>query len=64
MTTRILITGGQGFIGRHLARDYLQWADDIEVVAIGRSPEIKRGFSHKVSWGQSTLWHLSMRTCG
>jgi GDP-4-dehydro-6-deoxy-D-mannose reductase len=51
MTTRILITGGQGFIGRHLARDYLQCADDIDVVAIGRSPEIKRGFSHKVSWG-------------
>jgi GDP-4-dehydro-6-deoxy-D-mannose reductase len=51
MTTRILITGGQGFVGRHLARDYLRCADDIEVIAIGRSPEIKRGFSHKVSWG-------------
>jgi GDP-4-dehydro-6-deoxy-D-mannose reductase len=55
MTRRILITGGQGFIGRHLARDYLQCADDIEVVAIGRSPEIKRGFSHKVSWGTQAV---------
>jgi GDP-4-dehydro-6-deoxy-D-mannose reductase len=55
MTTRILITGGQGFIGRHLARDYLRCADDIEVVAIGRSPEIKRGFSHNVSWGTNKL---------
>jgi GDP-4-dehydro-6-deoxy-D-mannose reductase len=55
MTTRILITGGQGFIGRHLARDYLRSADDIEVVAIGRSPEIKRGFSHRVSWGTKNV---------
>jgi GDP-4-dehydro-6-deoxy-D-mannose reductase len=55
MTMRILITGGQGFIGRHLTRDYLQCADDIEVVAIGRSPEITRGFSHKASWGTTKV---------
>lgn len=46
----ILITGGQGFVGRHLASHWLDIDPDARIVSLGRSPERPGAFSHRVPW--------------
>ena len=41
MTTRILVTGAQGFLGRHLAARLLGADSETRVLGIGRSPGSK-----------------------
>jgi GDP-4-dehydro-6-deoxy-D-mannose reductase len=48
--SRFFITGAQGFVGRYLAAHLLASRPDIEVLGIGRSPELRHTFSHSVSW--------------
>lgn len=46
---RLLITGAQGFVGRHLAAQALS-SDSLTVLGIGRSPQSET-FTHYVHWG-------------
>lgn len=45
MTRRYLVTGAQGFVGRHLAARILETVEDAEVVGIGRSASVEGFFS-------------------
>jgi nucleoside-diphosphate-sugar epimerase len=61
---RVLVTGGQGFVGRHLISRWLAEDTDVHVVAVGRSPRRDDTFTHEVTWsGESVLAPLptSMR---
>jgi 3-dehydroquinate synthase len=46
---RILITGGQGFIGRYLAAHWLTTNERSSVLCVGRSPARGESFTHRVS---------------
>ncbi|MCB1051036.1 MAG: GDP-mannose 4,6-dehydratase [Acidobacteria bacterium] len=48
MTTRYLITGAQGFIGRYLAQALLHQDPKCQVLGLGRSPRCDRFFTHSV----------------
>src|SRR5918999_2662564 len=55
MSTRILVTGAQGFVGRYLIAHLLRTWRDIEVLGLGRSPRLETGFTHFIQWGNSRL---------
>lgn len=48
--TTILVTGAQGFIGRHLVARLLTFPQVSSVVGVGRSPRSNEFFTHKVHW--------------
>jgi 3-dehydroquinate synthase len=48
MSHRILITGGQGFLGRAVAKDWLE--QGASVLAIGRSGRNDLTYSHTIDW--------------
>ena len=45
---RLLVTGGQGFVGRNVVAEWLRRHRDGRVLAIGRSPRNDRTFPHRV----------------
>ncbi len=55
MTTRILVTGAQGFLGRHLAARLLGADSETRVLGIGRSPRLEDTFTHSVHWGSARV---------
>jgi 3-dehydroquinate synthase len=55
MSTRILVTGAQGFVGRYLVAHLLRTQPGTEVLGLGRSPRLDDGFTHSVQWGVSRL---------
>ncbi|HEY3012593.1 MAG TPA: 3-dehydroquinate synthase [Gemmatimonadales bacterium] len=55
MTTRILVTGAQGFMGRYLTAHLLQSHPEAEVLGLGRSPRLEQEFTHSLQWGASRL---------
>ncbi len=48
MSTRLLVTGGQGFLGRHVVAEWLRRHRDARVLALGRSPRNDRALPHHV----------------
>jgi nucleoside-diphosphate-sugar epimerase len=48
---KCLVTGGQGFVGRHLIAKILDAYPDAEIVAVGRSPGNDTHFTHRVHLG-------------
>lgn len=44
-----LITGAQGFLGRHVVARILEWEPGAQILGIGRSPELPGLFSHCVT---------------
>ena len=55
MTTRVLITGAQGFCGRYLVAEWLAHDPHAEVVGLGRSPRLDDAFTHEVRWGHRSV---------
>ena len=55
MSSRVLVTGAQGFLGRYLIAHLLQSDPECEILGLGRSPRLKDGFTHSVRWGSSQL---------
>jgi 3-dehydroquinate synthase len=55
MSTRVLVTGAQGFLGRYLVSHLLQTDPDVEILGIGRSPRLRDGFTHSLQWGACRL---------
>jgi len=51
----VLVTGGQGFTGRHLVSRWLADDDDVRVVALGRSPRLDDVFTHTVTWADDLV---------
>jgi GDP-4-dehydro-6-deoxy-D-mannose reductase len=47
---RVLVTGSQGFIGRHVVATWLAEDPDAVVTGLGRSPRDDRCFTHRVTW--------------
>jgi nucleoside-diphosphate-sugar epimerase len=52
---RVLILGGQGFVGAFLASHWLAGAADVRVTAAGRSPRSDAHFPHSLSWGRQVV---------
>jgi GDP-4-dehydro-6-deoxy-D-mannose reductase len=50
----VLLTGAQGFIGRHLCALWLERDRGLRVVGVGRSPE-SNFFTHGISWRGSKV---------
>lgn len=48
---RVLVTGAQGFIGRHVVADWLDADPDVALVGVGRSPRADDHFTHDITWG-------------
>ncbi|MDB4966599.1 MAG: putative 3-dehydroquinate synthase [Myxococcales bacterium] len=48
MSARLLVTGGQGFVGRHVVAEWLRRHSDGRVLALGRSPRNDRTLPHRV----------------
>ncbi len=55
MNTRILITGGQGFIGRYLAAHWLEEDQQALVMCLGRSGRMDDRFTHRVNRGDISV---------
>jgi 3-dehydroquinate synthase len=55
MSSRILVTGGQGFLGRYLIAHLLQSNADCEILGLGRSPRLDDTFTHSVQWGPARV---------
>jgi len=55
MTERVLITGAQGFLGRHVISYWFRAYPDTEILGLGRSPRADDTFTHLVSWGPVRL---------
>jgi nucleoside-diphosphate-sugar epimerase len=49
--TPVLVTGAQGFIGRHLVAHFLAADPRCTMVGVGRSPGQRESFTHAVGWG-------------
>jgi len=47
---RILVTGAQGFLGRHVVRALLGSYHDVEILGIGRSKYSRDAFTHSIRW--------------
>src|SRR5712672_2380280 len=52
---RILVTGAQGFVGRYLVSWCAQADPSVQILGIGRSPQIADTFTHRVQWGAEIL---------
>lgn len=55
MRDRILITGGQGFLGRHLAAHWLLADPQATVVSVGRSAPCPGRFARRLQWGREEV---------
>jgi 3-dehydroquinate synthase len=55
VSTRILVTGAQGFVGRYLVAHLIRTEPHADVLGLGRSPRVEDGFTHTVQWGFSRL---------
>ena len=55
MTGRVLITGAQGYVGRHLVAEWLEGEGDVEIVGVGRSPRSDASYTHHVHRGRARL---------
>jgi 3-dehydroquinate synthetase/nucleoside-diphosphate-sugar epimerase len=50
MSTRVLITGSQGFVGRYALAHWLSMDPAATVVGIGRSRRLSCSFTHHIEW--------------
>ncbi len=55
MSTRYLITGAQGFVGRYLVARLLAADPSAHVYGVGRSPRRGDVFTHSIRWGATRL---------
>jgi 3-dehydroquinate synthetase/nucleoside-diphosphate-sugar epimerase len=55
MSQRVVVTGAQGFVGRHLVDRLLGHAGDVEVLGLGRSPGDRAWFTHHVHWNHTAV---------
>lgn len=51
MSSSILITGAQGFVGRYAVAHCLESDPSASVVGVGRSAQLFRSFTHRIEWG-------------
>ena len=54
MMQRVVVTGAQGFVGRHLVH-LLLGSPGVEVLGIGRSPDDRTWFTHEVHQGPTAV---------
>lgn len=52
---RVLITGAQGFLGRYLTAALLQREPRVEILGVGRSPQLAGTFTHPSCWNGRQL---------
>src|SRR5262245_66566110 len=55
MEPRIVVTGAQGFVGRHLVARLLERVPDAQVLGLARSPDDRAAFGHVVHWGPTAV---------
>jgi len=55
MVERIVVTGAQGFVGRHMVVQLLDRYPAAQVLGLGRSPDDRDHFGHPVHWGQTDV---------
>jgi 3-dehydroquinate synthase len=55
VSSRILVTGAQGFLGRFLVAHLLETEQGSEVLGLGRSPRLEDSFTHAIQWGTSRV---------
>lgn len=55
MSTRYLISGAQGFVGRYLIAHLLHVDEDVEILGLGRSQRLDAFFTHSICWGQRLI---------
>ena len=55
MEERIVVTGAQGFVGRHLSVELLDHLPRAELLGIGRSPDDRAHFGHWLHWGPTAV---------
>lgn len=47
---RVLVTGAQGFLGRHLVAHWLAVRPDPTLLGVGRSPQLDSQFTYDLAW--------------
>jgi len=52
---RYFITGAQGFVGRYLVSELFETYPDIEVLGLGRSPNLADTFTHTLHWAAQSI---------
>jgi len=50
VSSRVLITGAQGFVGRYAVAHWLESEPGVAIAGIGRSRQLSRSFTHSVEW--------------
>jgi 3-dehydroquinate synthetase/nucleoside-diphosphate-sugar epimerase len=50
MSSRVLITGSQGFVGRYALAHWIAADPDVTVVGVGRSRRLSCSFTHHIEW--------------
>jgi nucleoside-diphosphate-sugar epimerase len=50
VSSRVLITGAQGFVGRYVVADWLLNDPTARIVGIGRSRPLSYSFTHRLTW--------------
>jgi nucleoside-diphosphate-sugar epimerase len=55
VSSRVLITGAQGFVGRYAVADWLQSEPTATILGIGRSRQLGRSFTHRIEWAGARL---------
>jgi nucleoside-diphosphate-sugar epimerase len=55
VSTRVLITGAQGFVGRYAVAHWLQCDAATTIVGLGRSRRLFRSFTHTLEWNGRKL---------